>query len=151
MSKSITERFKVQAQRDSLRFAEADEDGDNALSWSEFLQMQPAAVRDKHSEAEVRSWFAEIDADSNGSVSINEYFTWTLSKALHNGDAGLRAVFMDYDKDGTGCLDAREFQKIADDIGFGTKNKMRTRVERRTGCPPNPMTLRDDFWYALPF
>ena len=119
MSKSITERFKVQAQRDSLRFAEADEDGDNALSWSEFLQMQPAAVRDNHSEAEVRSWFAEIDADSNGSVSINEYFTWTLSKALHNGDAGLRAVFMDYDKDGTGCLDAREFQKIADDIGFG--------------------------------
>ena len=130
--KSVTDRFKAQAQRDALRFAEADENGDNALSWSEFLLMQPPPVRDKHGDEEIRSWFEEIDADGDGSVSINEYFTWTLSKALHNGDSGLRAVFMEYDKDGTGCLDAREFQRIADDIGFGAAAHV----------PPAPVAVR---------
>ena len=145
--KSVTDRFKAQAQRDALRFAEADENGDNALSWSEFLLMQPPPVRDKHGDEEIRGWFEEIDADSDGSVSINEYFTWTLSKALHNGDSGLRAVFMEYDKDGTGCLDAREFQRIADDIGFGAAaHDIFMEVSRTRGlrahskrCPRSPM------------
>ena len=96
-----------------------DKDNSGELDLNEFLQMQPAAVRSKHSEEEIKAWFAQIDIDGDNSISINEYFTWSLSKALSNGDSGLRAVFQDYDKDGTGYLDEREFQKICDDIGFG--------------------------------
>lgn len=35
------------------------------------------------------------------------------------GMDGLRALFQEYDKDGTGSIDMHEFQRITDDLGFG--------------------------------
>jgi len=112
-------RFAQKAHRDALRFAEADKDGDNALDWDEFLAMQPARIREQYRDEDIRQWFTSADVDSNGSVSINEFFMFTLQKESLNGVEGLRALFQAYDKDGTGYIDMSEFQLIADDLGFG--------------------------------
>jgi len=112
-------RFAQKAKRDALRFAEADKDGDNALDWDEFLAMQPARIREQYRDEDIRQWFTSADVDSNGSVSINEFFMFTLQKESLNGVEGLRALFQAYDKDGTGYIDMSEFQLIADDLGFG--------------------------------
>ena len=118
--KSVTAKFTAQAQKDAMKFAEADLNGDNALTFEEFVQLHSAAVRANVSLDEIRTWFNDCDEDKDGTVTINEYFVYTLSKAeAQTGDSGLRAVFMEYDKDGTGCLDANEFQKFANTIGFG--------------------------------
>ena len=118
--KSVTAKFTAQAQKDAMKFAEADLNGDNALTFEEFVQLHSAAVRANVSLDEIRTWFNDCDEDKDGTVTINEYFVFTLSKAeAQTGDSGLRAVFMEYDKDGTGCLDANEFQKFANTIGFG--------------------------------
>ena len=50
---SVAALFAQHVRRDGLRFAEADADGDNVLTFDEFLSMQPKTVRQEHSEEEV--------------------------------------------------------------------------------------------------
>ena len=45
-----TQRLTRKLHRDALRFAEADSDGNNELTFKEFLLMQPRAVRDRYDE-----------------------------------------------------------------------------------------------------
>ena len=105
---------------DAMRFAQADSSGDNCLDWEEFLGMQPSGVRKMHGDDQIREWFEAADEDGDGTVSINEFFTWTLHRQTVGGsDLKLRAIFAAHDKDGSRYLDAAEFQKLADEIGFG--------------------------------
>lgn len=110
---------RVSIQIDASRFAESDQNGDMQLEWEEFLAMQPKHVRAANSLDEIKSWFKAADLNGNGTVSINEFFSWTLAKQIGGGGEGLQGLFAAYDKDGTGYLDANEFQKVADDLGFG--------------------------------
>lgn len=73
-------RFASNAKRDSLRFAEADKDGNNVLDWNEFLEMQPMSIRLQHSEKDIYEWFKSADVDGSGTVSINEFFMYTLQR-----------------------------------------------------------------------
>ena len=120
--KSQSSKLALSLQRDALRFAEADADGNMDLSFEEFVNMQPHKVRETHGEAVLREWFDAADTDHSGTVSINEFLIWSLAKeqARSGDDSGLRAMFSVYDKDGSGTVDSREFAKICDDIGFGS-------------------------------
>ena len=50
-----------------------------------------------------------------GTVDVNEFFRWTLTRNLK----GLEEIFRRYDDDGVGNLDLIEFSRVADDMGFG--------------------------------
>ena len=72
--------------------------------------MQPRAIREQYSTDEIRTWFQQADSDGNGSLSVNEFFRWSMANiSSHFGDSALRVAFSHYDKDGTGSLDALEF------------------------------------------
>ena len=77
----LANHFSQQVQRDALRFAEADIDGNNVLDWDEFLSMQPARVRETHSVEEIRSWFEAADLGGNNGVTINDVSRSHLSLA----------------------------------------------------------------------
>ena len=62
---SVVSSFTQSVQRDALRFAEADANGDNELTFDEFLDMQPEQVMLAHSEDEIRGWFHAADLDGN--------------------------------------------------------------------------------------
>ena len=85
--------------------------------------MHAAIIRDGQSEEEVRRWFHAADADGNGEVSINEFFVFSLTREATrtkgSGQDCIRAIFQQYDVDGTGHLDKAEFRKVAEDLGFG--------------------------------
>lgn len=105
---SVSANFAQRVQRDALRFAEADLNGDNKLTWDEFLAMQPLCIREMHSEQTIRGWFTAADFDGNGSVSINEFFRWSIQRQSLTGIEALQTVFSKYDANGTGCIDMEE-------------------------------------------
>ena len=70
--------------------------------------------------ADFKVWFDAADLDGGGTLSVDEFFFWTLSNASRqHGDEAIEAVFAKYDKDKTGRLTALEFQKACEDCGFG--------------------------------
>ena len=96
--KSQSSKLALSLQRDALRFAEADADGNLELTFEEFIEMQPAQVREQHGVETLRGWFEAADTDSSGTVSINEFLLWSLTKeqARTGDDSGLRAMFSVY-------------------------------------------------------
>jgi hypothetical protein len=76
--KSASSKLALSLQRDALRFAEADQDGNMELTFDEFIQMQPQQVREQHGVETLRGWFEAADTDSSGSVSINEFLLWCV-------------------------------------------------------------------------
>jgi Ca2+-binding EF-hand superfamily protein len=118
---SAAAHISLNLQRDSLRFAEADADGNLDLTFSEFVKMQPAEVRTRFDEETLRGWFEAADTDGDGVVSVNEFLLWSLAKEAgrNGGHERIRALFSRQDRNGSGMVDLREFQAICDGIGFG--------------------------------
>ena len=106
--------------RDARRFSEYDGDGERELYLEDFLAMTPERVRQLHSTEQLEAWFSAADANQDGVLSIDEYFMWSLSKAsMTHGHKSLLEHFQHYDKNCKGSLDAKEFEPLARDMGFG--------------------------------
>ena len=100
-------------------FLVSDVNKNHRLSFEEFLRAVPAAMKSMKSEADLRKLFNTVDADGNGSVSIDEFFIWTLSFMKTTKGSGIEEVFRRYDPEKHGILNALEFSHAAEDIGFG--------------------------------
>ena len=50
--------------------------------------MQPATLCEKFSTEQIRTWFDSADTDGSGSLSVNEFFAWSLGNAV--GTHGMR-------------------------------------------------------------
>ena len=97
-----------------MRFADFDRNGDQKLDFEEFYALQTKQVRDQYTADEVRVWFEAADANGDGSISISEWFMWTLANlAEMHGEASLARIFAKYDQDGSGVIDAAEFEQLA--------------------------------------
>ena len=113
-------RVKMDAHAAAARFAEVDTDNDFRIDFDQFCCMQPTKVCNAHSHTEIRSWFMEMDGSSNGSLSVTEYFKWTIAKiSLRLGTQSVLSFFSMFDTDSTGYLDSFEFQRVTDALGFG--------------------------------
>lgn len=107
MAYSVGRKALGNCKRDALRFAEADINCDGRLTFEEFLSMQPPTLREEHTHDEMREWFSLADTDGNGTISLNEWFSWSLSKETtrtsHDAQGSISAIFQLYDKDGSGA------------------------------------------------
>ena len=83
--------------------------------------MQPRQIREAHSSDQIRQWFNAADLDGNGTLSINEFFAWSLHNAsVKYGQHALEQAFKKYDGDHSGLLDSAEFEAVCADMGFDT-------------------------------
>ena len=112
-SSSRSERI---TRKSAIAFLEADVNGDKRLSFDEFTQLNPG---ENLSDVHLREVFDSIDTDRSGDISMEEYFLWTLSIAHESTGTGIVDIFQKYDKTGEGTLDALEFARAAEDMGFG--------------------------------
>jgi Ca2+-binding EF-hand superfamily protein len=121
---SPTERARtaiINESRDAARrFADSDVDGDQTLSFAQFYDMQPPGLREKFPESTFQAWFDSADLNRSGVLTIDQVFLWTLENAcVKHGEDAMRTLFTRYDPDRSGVLDAFEFEKVCDDLGFG--------------------------------
>ena len=113
--------FSKTAVADSHDMAEYDIDGDQRLDFEEWLAMQPRQLKERLGTDQMRAMFDAVDSDGGGSVSINEHFLWSLSKAKdRHGKKALRLFFQRYSTRGSpNRLDAIEFGNACIDLGLG--------------------------------
>ena len=118
----------VQALQRTLDLTEVDPraflfdlDGNQKLEFDEFLAIQPRAIRERFSAAQIESWFERADTSGDRTLSLNEFFIWALANASEQfGASALGIAFEKYDLNGSGTLDNVEFQHACQDLGFGT-------------------------------
>ena len=85
---------------------DADTNCDGRLSFKEFVSALPKHLREEQRPLpELRSWFNLIDSDGSGSVSLNEYFQWSLSAASVVSGAGVIEGFAKFDENGSGHIE----------------------------------------------
>ena len=98
---------------------DADTNCDGRLSFKEFVSALPKHLREQRPLPELRSWFNLIDSDGSGSVSLNEYFQWSLSAASVVSGAGVIEGFAKFDENGSGHIEEKEFRLAATQLGYG--------------------------------
>ena len=103
----------------AMAFYTGDKNGDMSLDWDEFVSIVPQLLKEEASMNELRHLFESIDIDNNKSITMDEFFIWTLTFIQQQTGSGIEAVFRRYDKNHEGSLDAREFAMAAEDMGFG--------------------------------
>ena len=112
------EAFDVGMRQNAIGFAVADADADNKLDFDEFC----ALVRDRedgeHTEAELRARFEYLDGDHSGKVDMHEYLRFALRDALSRSAARVIEIFQEWDEDGSGHIDKREFRRAIRSLGF---------------------------------
>jgi len=151
MMKSSEIAVRAHAQRATSRFCKIDCDGNCRLDFEEFHGLLPRQVRAANGMDRVREWFDEADVDSNGTLSIDEFFAWSLVKHTNGhgtggpgggpvggsasgpsgnddglaGPPSLRAICSSFDVPPTGVLDYGQFERLCRSVGFGAR--MHTR------------------------
>ena len=100
-------------------FFEADVNGNEQLDFDEFAQAVPAELKASMSIDQITELFRSADTDGSGSISMDEFFLWTMSVVCHHTGTGIEAIFRSYDSTGEGLLDPAEFAAACEDLGFG--------------------------------
>ena len=90
------------------------------LTFSEFLDLLPETIRQSVPQSELRQTFDDVDVNKSGDITMDEYFLWTLSTSTGDDTSALEQIFKKYDKSGEGTLDAAEFARVVEDMGFGS-------------------------------
>jgi Ca2+-binding EF-hand superfamily protein len=103
------------------RFAEHDLDGSKELDFDEFYCMLPYSLREERSVSELRQCFSDADSNGNGTLSINEFWLWSMSTAGQtHGVKTLEDLLRRYDTDKTGVLNELQFERMCMETGFAS-------------------------------
>ena len=98
-------------------FLEADDNEDSELTPDEFFAALPPYIKQRHSAADISSWFSMIDVNHNGKISMAEYLQWSLAASTRAAGAPLLLLFQKADRDNDGALSFAEFTALARKLG----------------------------------
>lgn len=101
--------------------ADAQDFNSSELSYQEFSDMMVHLTGTEWTAAQLKEWFNALDADKSGTISLDEFFAVSIRDAQAVGGAklGLKEVFEEFDSNGSGLLEFREFERAAKKMGYG--------------------------------
>ena len=119
----FTDMIEAGTRNNAMEFEAADEDMDNVLSFREFknlVRSRMPTTRER-SEPQLMAWYKALDTDGNGTLSMAEFFAFSLREAFLRANSGktMQEFFKHWDRGGDGKLDRDEFIKLAERVGFG--------------------------------
>ena len=97
------------------------DEGALRLDFEDWFAKLPKRIRDGHSVKEIRQWFDSADDNGDGVLSVDEFFSFTLSNAaIKHGATSLANALRAFDtsSDKTGDLDLLAWEMMCDDMGF---------------------------------
>ena len=112
------ENFDSGVRRKAQDFAAVDVDNDNKLDFDEFCAMVRDREEGEHTAEDLRQRFTELDADGSGKVDMHEYIRWALRDALARSSARVIDLFRQWDEDGSGVIERKEFRRAIRALGF---------------------------------
>jgi hypothetical protein len=114
-------QIRRQTRAAGRRFAEHDLDGSKELDFDEFYCMLPYSLREERSVSELRQCFSDADSNGNGTLSINEFWLWSMSTAGQTHVVKtLEDLLRRYDTDKTGVLNELQFERMCMETGFAS-------------------------------
>lgn len=116
---SNREEASIFVRRFIMFFVEVDQEDKKLITFEQFRDALPQAIRDQHSAASQQSWFELMDHDGDGTVTIEEFVECSIAMAAIMSGAGILEIFEKYDHEKTGKLGEREYTFAARDLGFG--------------------------------
>lgn len=147
------ENLKKMMRESARMFAKADANGDGMLDFNEFADMVklqarlqrrahllsgkpvPEKQRPMPSSELLRDWFNLIDFNHSGSLSMTEYFAFSLREALArctDGHATITAFLAVWEANETSYLDRDEFMKVCKALGFSAiTDELMAMAEKR--------------------
>ena len=112
------EAFDAGMRRNAMIYDAHDVDGDQKLDFDEFCAMVREREEGEHTEKELRARFVTLDADGSGQVDMNEYVRFALCDALSRSSTRVIELFKQWDEDGEGGIDKKEFRRAIKSLGF---------------------------------
>lgn len=111
-----------------LFFKEADKDGSGFLTLNELTTM----LRSKgytESDDKIKAMFGSVDMSGDNKISLDEYMVAMGQVPPKNHqEASMRAVFREFDKDGSGQVDAKELKEVMNKCGSNLSDQEVARL-----------------------
>ena len=120
---AFTHMIEAGTRNNAMEFEAADDDMDNRLSFNEFKNLVRSRLSScrERSEPQLMAWYKALDTDGDGSLSMAEFFAFSLREAFLRANTGktMEEFFKHWDTGGNGKLNREEFTKLAERVGFG--------------------------------
>ena len=113
-----TQQARKHLLRKAVEFKEADKDGDQEITFEEFVTFILPKTGER-SDEELQAWWGLMDIDGDGFLRKDEFFFYALCAASKRTGSGIAAVFSKFDTDNSGALDEIEFEQALQEVGFG--------------------------------
>lgn len=113
------EEFAAGMRHNGMEFAAADRNRDKKLDFDEFCTFVAQRERGPHSQFELRARFDSLDADKSGQIDLHEFIRFSLRDALARASARVIDLLREWDDDGNGAVDRKEFRRAVQALGFG--------------------------------
>ena len=112
------ENFQAGMRQNAADFQAHDTDQDGKLDFNEFCALVREREMTDFTEEELRARFVALDADGNGQVDVSEYIRFSLRDALARSSTRVIDLFRQWDEDGSGEIEKKEFRQAIKSMGF---------------------------------